>query len=165
MTAWELRRATLDDLPALMAIEEEVYPSDPWSTANMRAELRGQHGYYVVAHPVGEPHVIDGYAGLLAPRGGGQADVQTVTVAAHARRRGLGRTLLSTLLNEARRRGISEVFLEVRVDNPNAQALYASFGFEAIGIRRAYYQPEGVDAVTMKATLTEPTTSLAEGER
>ncbi|NQX29575.1 ribosomal protein S18-alanine N-acetyltransferase [Microbacteriaceae bacterium VKM Ac-2854] len=162
MTAWELRRATLDDLEALMLIEHAVYPTDAWSAATMRAELRGPHAYYVIAHPVDDPTRIDGYAGLLAPRGSGQADVQTMTVAAAARRRGLGRTLLNTLLNEARRRGAQEIFLEVRADNPNAQALYESTGFVPIGIRRGYYQPDDVDGVTMKLDLPETATILAE---
>ncbi|NQX11974.1 ribosomal protein S18-alanine N-acetyltransferase [Microbacteriaceae bacterium VKM Ac-2855] len=162
MTAWELRRAVIGDLAQLMRIEHDVYPSDAWSKETMAAELRAPHGYYVVAHPVGEPSIIDGYAGLLAPRGAGQADVQTMTVAAHARRRGLGRTLLTTVLNEARRRGAEEVFLEVRADNPNAQALYESAGFVTIGVRRGYYQPDDVDGITMKLELAAPTTILAE---
>lgn len=162
MTGWQLRRATEDDLDALTAIEHAVYPTDAWSRQTMRAELRGPHAYYVIAHPIDDPATIEGYAGLLAPRGSGQADVQTMTVVASARRRGLGRTLLSTLLNEARRRGAEEIFLEVRADNPNAQALYESAGFVAIGLRRGYYQPDDVDGVTMKLELSAPTTILAE---
>ena len=48
---------------------------------------------------------------------------------------------------------VRELFLEVRADNPGAEALYVSRGFERIAIRAAYYQPDGVDAVVMKAVL------------
>ena len=49
--------------------------------------------------------------------------------------------LVQSLLAEARRRGASEVFLEVRADNPGAQQLYRTLGFEQIAVRPRYYQP------------------------
>ena len=73
---------------------------------------------------IADDGAIDAYAGLLAPLGTGQGDIQTITVAPRARRQGLGRTLMLALINEARRRGAEELFLEVRADNENAQALY-----------------------------------------
>ena len=63
---------------------------------------------------------------------------------------GIGRALLAELLAEAERRGVRELFLEVRADNPAARGLYASMGFREIGVRPRYYQPEDVDAVVMK---------------
>ena len=42
----------------------------------------------------------------------------------------------------------------MRADNPGAQRLYATRGFVAIAVRPAYYQPDGVDAVVMKAELS-----------
>jgi N6-L-threonylcarbamoyladenine synthase len=38
-------------------------------------------------------------------------------------------------------------------DNPVAAALYESLGFVAIDRRKAYYQPDGVDAIVMRAEL------------
>jgi ribosomal-protein-alanine acetyltransferase len=165
-----LRRATLDDLDAIMELETSTFASDAWSRGTMRAELGSRHGYYLVAEPVrdeaseagepGEPGApshpdaaIAGYAGLLAPAGSGQADIQTIAVAPAARRRGLGRALMVALLNQARQRQATEVFLEVRADNPDAQALYLSLGFEQIAVRPKYYQPDGVDAHIMKVVL------------
>ncbi|WP_395640601.1 ribosomal protein S18-alanine N-acetyltransferase [Pseudolysinimonas sp.] len=152
--SWALRRATADDLDAIMAIETEMFPTDAWSPELMAAELAGPHGYYLVAQAA--DGTVDGYAGLLAPRGSGQADIQTIAVVPRARRRGLGRTLMLALLNEARRREATEVFLEVRADNPGAQALYAALGFAEIAVRPNYYQPDGVDAVVMRLAVTEP---------
>jgi ribosomal-protein-alanine N-acetyltransferase len=149
-----LRRATRADLEPIMAIETATFPRDAWSPAMMAAELDGPHGYYLVAPA--DDGAIDGYAGLLAPEGSGQADIQTIAVVERARRRGLGRTLMLALLQEARRRGASEVFLEVRADNPGAQALYASLGFAEIAVRPNYYQPEGVDAIVMRLALPDP---------
>jgi ribosomal-protein-alanine acetyltransferase len=157
-----IRRATLDDLDAIMRLETSTFTSDAWSRGTMRAELGSRHGYYLVAEAVvddgaGPQHpdaAIAGYAGLLAPTGSGQADVQTIAVAPAARRHGLGRALVVALLAEAGAREAAEVFLEVRADNPNAQALYESLGFEQIAVRPQYYQPDGVDAHIMRLELT-----------
>ena len=147
-SAW--RRATLDDLDAIMELETSTFGSDAWSRGTMRAELGSPHGYYLVAGEV----AVAGYAGLLAPAGSGQADIQTIAVAPAARRQGLGRALMVALLDEARRREAAEVFLEVRADNPNAQQLYASLGFEQIAVRPQYYQPDGIDAHIMRLGLS-----------
>ena len=157
--SWTLRRATEHDLDAIMAIETAMFPTDAWSPAMMAAEVAGPHGHYLVAQA--EDGAVDGYAGLLAPRGSGQADIQTIAVVDRARRRGLGRTLMLALLNEARAREAAEVFLEVRADNPGARALYESLGFAEIAVRPNYYQPDGVDAVIMRLAVAEPEGALA----
>jgi ribosomal-protein-alanine N-acetyltransferase len=152
-----LRRATADDVPAIMALETAMFPDDAWSTESMAREVAGEHGHYLVA--LGDDGALDGYAGLLAPDGSGQGDIQTIAVADRARRRGLGRTLMLALLNEARRRGAAEVFLEVRADNPGARALYESLGFVEIAVRPRYYRG-GVDAVIMRLAVPEAEAAL-----
>jgi ribosomal-protein-alanine acetyltransferase len=160
-TVFELRRAGRDDVPAIMELERSIFVSDAWSERSMLSEVTGEHGYYLVAFEPGSPERIDGYAGLLAPHGGGEGDIQTIAVAPHARRRGLGRMLMLALIGEARRRGAREVFLEVRADNPGAQTLYRELGFEEIGVRPKYYQPDGVDAVVMRLAVPNPETTIA----
>ena len=108
-----IRRAQPADLDGIMALETATFPRDAWSRAVMRSELGGRHGYYLVA--VDDDRIV-GYAGLLAPAGSGQADIQTIAVAPEARRSGLGRELLTQLVAEAARRGAAHVFLEVRAD-------------------------------------------------
>ncbi|MBX3095036.1 MAG: ribosomal protein S18-alanine N-acetyltransferase [Cryobacterium sp.] len=158
---WQLRRASTSDLDAIMALENETFGADAWASETMRAELKGRHGYYLVAHPVGSPGDIEGYAGLLSPRGAPEADVQTIAVSAEARRHGLGRTLMNSLIGEARERGARELFLEVRADNPAAQSLYLALGFEQLAVRPNYYQPDGVDALVMRLTIPAAQTTLA----
>ena len=114
--------------------------------------------------PVDDGTALDpsllGYAGLLAPKGGGQGDVQTIAVAPAARGMGLGRGLMHALITESRRRGLAELFLEVRADNPIARSLYRSLGFEEIGLRPRYYR-HGIDAVTMRLTVPAAVTRPA----
>jgi [ribosomal protein S18]-alanine N-acetyltransferase len=98
---------------------------------------------------------LAGYAGLLSP-GGGQADILTMAVARERWGQRIGAQLLDALVAEAARRGCTDVFLEVRVDNDRAQRLYRSRGFTQIGIRRGYYQPSGTDALVMQLSLPRP---------
>ena len=142
-----IRRATVDDLDAIMALERASFPTDAWSDAMMREELASPHSHYLVDAEGGR---VVGYAGLRALSGATDGDIQTIAVAAASRGRGRGRALLEALLDEAARRGVRDVFLDVRADNPVAQALYASEGFVEVGRRPRYYQPDDVDAVVMR---------------
>jgi len=144
----ELRDATLDDLDAILRIEVATFPSDAWSREAFVEELGLATTRYLVA--VTESGELVGYAGLKVA--GEQSDIQTIAVAAAHRRRGIARRLLAELIAEALRRGADECFLEVRVDNPGAIALYESFGFEEIA-RRPFYYRDGVDAIVMRAPI------------
>ena len=145
-----IRTATPNDLGAIMALERASFPTDAWSDGMMREELSSPHGYYIVSEEAGR---LVGYAGLRAPQGSRDADIQTIAIAEAGRGRGRGRALLEALLAEASVRRVQEVFLEVRADNPVAQALYASEGFAEVGRRPRYYQPDDVDAVVMRLDL------------
>lgn len=144
-----IRPMTFEDVPQVMELERTTFPADAWSEGMMRGELADQPRtrHYVVATVEGE---IVAYAGLAAA--GDQADVQTIAVRPELRRAGIGGALMTELLAEAVRRGAECVFLEVRADNPPAQAMYESFGFDRIGVRRRYYD-DGTDAYTMMKKL------------
>ena len=149
-----LRPMGRDDVPAVAAMEEALFGPEAWSPDLLATEVTTDPAsrYYIVADDDG---VIAGYGGLLAQRGG-QADVLTLAVAEHRWGEGIGGALLDGLLTEAGRRGCREVFLEVRVDNDRAQRLYRRRGFTDIGIRRAYYQPSGADALVMRLIQEPP---------
>uniref|UniRef100_A0A942SXN9 Ribosomal protein S18-alanine N-acetyltransferase n=1 Tax=Neobacillus citreus TaxID=2833578 RepID=A0A942SXN9_9BACI len=149
-----LRPAHPQDLDDIMWLEHVSFPTDAWSASQMSGELYSPHGYYVVVETTddGAPTIV-GYAGLSSLAGNPVADVQTIAVSADHRGQGIGRALFTELLAEAARRGVREVFLEVRADNPVAQSMYTRFGFEHIATRPRYYQPDGVDAWVMRAEL------------
>ena len=144
-----LRTATIDDLDAVMALETASFGLTAWARETMAAEMASEWGRYVVA--VDEADAVVGYVGLRAV--GVEGDIQTIAVAEAARGAGLGRRLLAEAQQDARARGVQELFLEVRDDNGPARALYASEGFVEIGVRPGYYQPEGVDAIAMRKEL------------
>ncbi len=141
----ELRAMTLDDLPAVMELEEELFAPDTWTAAMYRDELaRPDTRHYLVAE---NGAGIVGYAGLIAYDD--EAHVATIGVAGARQGEGIGARLLDALLAEAERRS-PVVLLEVRADNEVALGLYRRRGFTEIGRRRGYYQPSGADAVVMK---------------
>jgi ribosomal-protein-alanine N-acetyltransferase len=146
LPAVRIRTAGAADLDAIMALERAAFGPSAWEAETMRQEIASEWGRYLAAVDVDGSLV--GYAGLRAV--GVEGDVQTIAVAAAARGRGIGRALLAELLAEAERRGVQELFLEVRADDPVARGLYESVGFREIGVRPRYYQPEDVDAVVMK---------------
>ena len=158
---WQLQRAGVDQLDAIMAIETPTFGNGAWTFTGMRSELANPQTYYLVAFRPEYPGFVEGYAGLFCPRGSPDADIQTIAVAETARRSGLGRLLIESLITEARDRRAKQVFLEVRADNPGAKRLYDSIGFVEIAVRTGYYQPDGVDAIVMRLEVpparTEPT--------
>ena len=144
-----LRDVHWTDIEQLAQLERELFADDAWSQQTWWAELAGRPRRDYVAEVEGAE--VLGYAGL--DHGGDVADVMTIAVAPSARGRGLGRRLLDELETRARAGRAASVMLEVRADNPVARTLYASLGFEEIGVRPRYYQPEGVDAVVNKLLM------------
>ncbi|MCX9190482.1 ribosomal-protein-alanine N-acetyltransferase [Carbonactinospora thermoautotrophica] len=141
-----LRRMRWWDIAFVMELERALFPEDAWSPELFWSELADpDNHWYVVAEEAGE---LVGYAGLAVI--GDEGHVQTIAVRRDRQGRGVGRTLLSALLDEAARRGCREVLLEVRADNPRAQELYRRFGFTVLGVRPRYYQPAGVDGIVMR---------------
>ena len=157
-----MRRAELEDLPLLIELEKSIFGQDAWSPELMVAEVSFPESYYLVAKSEVE-NALAGYAGLRSALSDAHnGDIQTIASAPAFRRQGLARKLLHALMDEARARGVSELFLEVRADNQAARQLYVSEGFEEIDRRSGYYQPDGVDAIVMKKNLE--TSSLGRAE-
>jgi ribosomal-protein-alanine N-acetyltransferase len=165
--AARLRPMLPSDLMAVLDLEHELFPDDAWTPEMFQEEVSqpADTRLYLVAEdgPVrydGEKGQsgLAGYAGMMfvpgAPGvGGGTADVLTIAVSQASWGKGIGSALLGALIDEARRRRCTQVFLEVRKDNPRARGLYRRRGFEEIGVRRGYYQPANVDAIVMRKDL------------
>ena len=135
-------------LPPVLELEHELFAEESWSEALFWSELaQAETRHYLVAL---DDDVLVGYAGLCAYDD--DAYVQTIGVRRDRQRAGIGAALLLALLHEAVERGLDTVGLEVRVDNEAAQRMYRRFGFAPVGVRKAYYQPSGTDAVVMIAT-------------
>lgn len=136
----------------LLPLEAELFPEEQWSESMFWSELAQPSRHYLVAERTDDAGNVDvvGYAGLCCYVG--EAYIQTIGVIPEVQGTGIGGLLLTALLEESVRRGEDVVTLEVRADNPTAQAIYERFGFLPIGRRKRYYQPSGVDAIVMQMT-------------
>jgi [ribosomal protein S18]-alanine N-acetyltransferase len=151
MPEMTLREMTWRDIPALTALEAELFADDAWSEQTWWAELAGlPRRCYVVAEHGG---TVVGYAGFDA--GGEVADVMTIAVGTEAQGHGLGKVLMGWIIAQARRAGAEQLMLEVRADNVAAQRLYSTAGFAVLTVRRRYYQPGDVDALIMRLPLPD----------
>ena len=144
-----MRPITDADVDAVLCIERAVQ-AYPWTRGNFTDALAS--GYMSCLDEAnGE---IRGYAIWMPVLE--EIELLNIAVAAGQQRRGLGRTLLREMLEDARKEKRQRVFLEVRSSNVAAIAFYRSTGFAEIGVRRGYYQnAEGkVDALVMASSLS-----------
>lgn len=156
-----LRPMTAADIAPVLELENRLFPRDAWPESFFYDELshaepsaspeRATRWYWVMEQRSPEPRIL-GYAGMMCVLP--IADVQTIAVAPEAQGRGLGTRLLRTIIEAARQRRAEQVLLEVRADNPGAQALYRREGFEHIHTRPRYY-PGGEDALIMQKPLRD----------
>ncbi|WP_299296348.1 GNAT family N-acetyltransferase [uncultured Erythrobacter sp.] len=87
---------------------------------------------------------------VLTRHAADEEELLLIAVLPDHRGKGLGATMVNHLFKEARRRGTTRIFLEMRRGNP-AVHLYLKLGFEPIGERPKYYRletGERVDAIT-----------------
>ena len=123
------------DVRAVMDIERRAYQFH-WTEGIFRDCLRvgyccwimelagGVAGYGIMSLVVGEAHLLN------------------ICVAPEWQHRGYGRHLLGHFMELARERGAGQMFLEVRLSNKPAIALYRAQGFNEVGMRKNYYPGE-----------------------
>jgi ribosomal-protein-alanine N-acetyltransferase len=128
---------------------EETSGLNRWGYDAYRRELfTNPNSIMIVARNlVPGPGVLGFFAGWIV-----EDELHVNNVAAHRdyRRMGVGRSLMEAAVDEARRRGVSEVLLEVRASNEGAQRMYRNLGFSFVGRRRDYYRLPTEDALVMK---------------
>jgi len=143
----EIRRLTLPDLSAVMAIEPIAFGTHHWSQQSFENELSNSIGFYF-AGVDRHSDELAGYSGFWLISGE-EAHITTLAVHPNFRRQYVGERLLINNILEARRRGARWMTLEVRVSNEKAQNLYYKYGFKSLGMRRNYYQDNSEDALVL----------------
>jgi ribosomal-protein-alanine N-acetyltransferase len=137
-----------DDLEEVVAIERASF-SMPWSRGAFLYEL--QQNRVARCLVMRDDGRVVGYLCLWEI--GDELHITNVAVHPEYRRRGIGRSLVSGVLEDARARKLKLVVLEVRPSNHEARTLYESFGFREVGRRRGYYYDTGEDALVMEIAL------------
>ncbi|MGB4812463.1 MAG: ribosomal protein S18-alanine N-acetyltransferase [Methylophilaceae bacterium] len=129
---YSFRPMQLDDLDAIMHIEPQIYPY-PWSRGNFSDSLKSGYSAWVML----EQKQIIGYALLMIVLD--EAHLLNLSVAKSYQKQGLGIMLLEHMIKVAKSHQAENMFLEVRVSNTPAIALYEKSGFNEMAIRRGYY--------------------------
>lgn len=143
-------RLGIADLDQILAIEEAVY-SHPWTRGNFLDSFYSNHeacglrdangellAYFLVMPVLDELHLL------------------TFAVSATKQKQGFALILLEAMSNYAREKQFVSILLEVRVSNQRAIAIYRRFGFQDIGLRKAYYPAENgarEDAFVMRIEI------------
>jgi len=139
------------DIEAVATLERVAHLA-PWTEGNFRDALAAGYGMQV---GVADGAIVAYGVLLFAP---GEAQLLNLTVAPEVRRLGIGRTLLGRFLADACARGAEQCFLEVRVSNIPAIALYAREGFAPVARRIGYYPSAAAgpreDALVMRRALS-----------
>jgi ribosomal-protein-alanine N-acetyltransferase len=137
------------DLPRIHRIELASH-AYPWTSGNFADSLAAGYSMWVRESAA----EIIGYYVLMA--GAGEAHLLNITIAPAWRRHGLGRELLEHSVGSARTHHAESLFLEVRISNAAAIALYRSSGFIDLAVRRGYYPARDgrEDALIMRRDLT-----------
>ena len=148
MLSLSLDRMRPDDLDEVVAIERASF-SMPWSRGAFLYELeQNRVARCLVMREAGR---VVGYLCLWEI--GDELHITNVAVHPDSRRRGIARSLLTGVLDDARARKRKLVVLEVRPTNHEARTLYESFAFRVVGRRRGYYYDTGEDALIMELDL------------
>jgi ribosomal-protein-alanine N-acetyltransferase len=165
----QIRLAVPTDFLGIVALERATEHAPHWPPATYAAILTPHAAaprrcLFVVL----KDGSLAGFAaGLMHPPNGNPvtsgavqlAELESVVVAANARRAGIGRTLCKSVLDWSGEQGATEVILEVRASSAGAIALYAGLGFVHAGRRPRYYRDPNDDALVMRCQLDARPTS------
>ena len=150
-----MRPAMLD---AVLAVERTAYEF-PWTRDNFATSMASGYIAECLFDPIQPDHLLGYY--LLQP-GVDEMHLLNLTVAPPMQRQGLGRRLLEAACVRCLQHDSPRLWLEVRVSNAAAIALYEGAGFVRVGLRRGYYPAAGgrEDGIVMTRHLLDPTRSL-----
>ena len=134
------------DIPAIMAIEQQVYPN-PWSENIMHDCLKA--GYQCIkGHTAEQPDELACYAVMMI--GFEEANLLNISVNPQCQRQSLGSQLLQRLLLICRINQAKTLWLEVRESNTAALRLYQAHRFDPIGRRKNYYRYHNAEGKLIK---------------
>lgn len=146
-----IRPATLDDIPALVEIENRSFDIDRLSRRNFRHILSKGHATTLIADLDGMPM---GYVMVLYNRGISMARLYSVAVLPEARGKGIGLALANAAEDATIENGCAYLRLEVHPNNQASKELFAKLGYRQFGIYTDYYE-DHADALRFEKALTE----------
>ncbi|BDW83067.1 hypothetical protein MACH24_25050 [Erythrobacter sp. Dej080120_24] len=157
--------STPHEIDRIMAVMEAAFDpayGEAWNRRQVSDALALPSTHALVIDSDGQaiaadalPHAAEVAGFVLTRHAADEEELLLIGVIPEFRRRGLGEALIDRLFAQARARGVSRIFLEMRRGNP-AIHLYEKVGFEPIGLRPNYYRLTNggrVDAITFGCSI------------
>ena len=143
------RLAGVEDVEAIIDLEETGFPLDPWSPNLVAQGVAGESPTvtFLVAELDG---AVVGHAVVSVV--GADAELQRIATRPAQRRTGVATALLAASTALADGEGAVRLLLEVREDNVPALAFYSRERFAEIARRDGYYR-DGTTAVILERHL------------
>lgn len=147
---YNVRRGLHTDIERILEIDREAF-SDPWSRETLESCFSDNTDIWVLEH---DQSGVCGFA-VLDRTLGNEAELHKIAIDTASQGKGLSKSLMKKLINEAAKRGVKRLMLEVRESNIAAISLYEKFGFVKVGTRPAYYRKPTENAVLMDLNIEE----------
>ena len=144
MTIKPLKNADADKIAAL----NEKFFSDGWNENVLISSF--ESGRFYVLGAFNEKEELIAYVGYSVA--GCSADIEDVFVIPEARGEKIASVLMENALCDLKKKGVTEIFLEVREKNFIARNLYGKFGFNIVSLRKKYYR-DGENALIYKKEI------------
>lgn len=133
---WMTRR----ELPAILSIEERSFPV-AWTEEDFCACLRQRNCSGLTAYiddvPIGF---------MIYEIANSHAHIMNFAVDPSCRRLGIGREMVAKLVAKLSQQRRTQITLEVRESNLDAQLFFRACGFTASGVARGFYEATDEDA-------------------
>ncbi len=140
-------------LGTVVRVEKSAY-DHPWTEGNFTDSLNA--GYQAQLLTAGAAPDIELLGYFVAMKGVDEVHLLNITVAPAHQGQGWARVMLDALVIWSRAQGAQWLWLEVRVSNARAKAIYERYGFRHVGTRRNYYPAAASkreDAIVMSLAL------------
>ena len=131
-------------------LELEAGSLSAWNREHLEDELQQAAGFQFVARNKTTEKILAVLCGRIMVD---EAEILKLSVAEHAREKGIGYLLLDFALGYCRTKGANNCFLELRASNKAARKLYEKRGFSKDGTRKNYYAGPVEDAIMMQLDL------------
>jgi ribosomal-protein-alanine N-acetyltransferase len=139
---------TINDLDDVYKLELASY-SFPWTKEILRDCIMYNYDSFSVFFD----NKLVGY--VISKISYPETHILNLTVNESFRRKGIGKSLINIVINDAKIRKSEDIILEVRANNFEAQSLYHKLNFKTIGTRHGYYEADNgrEDAYVLKLIL------------
>nr|WP_298897388.1 GNAT family N-acetyltransferase [uncultured Altererythrobacter sp.] len=142
------KTSQVDQIMAVMETAFDPQWGEAWNRRQVEDALFLPNTFAILNTGDSKNETATGF--LITRHAPGEEELLLIAVDPKYRRQGTAQKMLSQLTIDARARGASRIFLEMRENNP-AKILYLGVGFEPIGRRKAYYllsDGNRMDAIT-----------------